>query len=246
MQMGATIIVVDAIWPQYRYPNGDPNYAKSADLVKPDYRFEDLKSICDRNGWHYLKMDEFAFNGAQYNYALDYIERQAIPCEYIYFIDSDECLDPVYMDVWISHIEQCKGHNLSQLRFNKTLEIVPGWKGLEVDGRVGGSYGIVWGEALRVKREEFFDGNFHFKSPVAFGVTEVPLYHLHHFRKNAARRINDGVFDTGGKAYRIADAPDMPNTDYVLRLKGKYGDGFQVDSQSVGSYMGTVIFDANK
>jgi hypothetical protein len=243
MQLGATIIVVDAIWPQYQYPNGDPNYAKSADLMKPDYRYEDLQSISDRNGWHYLKMDKFAFNGEQYNYALDYIKNEGMPCEYIYFIDSDECLDPVYLNIWLSHIDQCKKQNLNQLRFNKTLEILPGWKTVEVDERWVGSYGIVWGDALEVRREEYFDGNFYFKSPVPFGVTEAPLYHLHHFRKNAARRITDGFFDTGGKAYRIADAPDIIMTAYTKSLKDKFGDRFQLESQSLGSYMGKVIFD---
>jgi len=246
MQMGATIIVVDAIWPQYVYPNGDPKYAQTADLVPADFHVEDLKSICDRNGWHYLKMDQFAFNGAQYNYALDYIEEKSIPCDHIFFIDSDEALDPLYKDVWLSHIEECKKHNLSQLRFTRTVEILPGWKIVIVDSRVGGNYSILWGDALKVRREEYFDGNFHFKSPVAFGMTQVPLYHLHHFRKNAMKRIENGVFDTGGVAYDIANAPDIHESEYITRLKEKFGDRFQVDNQSRHSYLGGVIFEGNK
>ena len=30
--LGATIIVVYALWPQYDYPNGDPNFAKTSDF----------------------------------------------------------------------------------------------------------------------------------------------------------------------------------------------------------------------
>lgn len=244
MQLGATIIVVDAFWPQYLYPNGDPNYAKTSDLITPQFKIEDLASICARNNWHYLKMDKFAFNGEQYNYALDYIKKEAIPCEHIYFVDSDECLDPMYADLWIGHINECKKNNLAQLRFKNTIEILPGWKSLVVDDRAGGSYGILWGDALEVRREEFFDGNFYFQQPVPFGITSIPLYHLHHFRKNSVSRIQDGIFSAGGKGYDIRNAPDIQETEYIKRLKAKYQNDFHTEGFRKGdSYLGSAIFD---
>ena len=242
MQLGAVVIVVDAIWPKYLYPNGDENYAKTMDLVPPDFQLEDLKSICDKHGWHYLKMDDYAYNGTQYNYALDYIEKYSIPCDHIFFIDSDETLDPMYKDVWLSHIQECKNNNLSQLRFSRTVEILPEWKIVTVDTRVGGNYSILWGNALKVRREEYFDGNYHFKSPVSFGVTQVPLYHLHHFRKNAYRRIENGIFQTGGVEYDIKKAPNIHDSDYIQHLKEKYKNKFQVNNQG-GSYLGSIIFE---
>jgi hypothetical protein len=107
-------------------------------------------------------MNDYACNGRQYNYALDYIEKYSIPCDHIFFIDSDENLDTMHKDVWLSHIQDCKSNNLSQLRFSRTVEILPEWKIVTVDTRVGGNYSILCGDALKVRREEWFDGNYHF------------------------------------------------------------------------------------
>jgi len=241
-QFNSTIIVVDAIWPRLTYPKPDDfGPGLHTKDIDPAFRFENLKEICDENNFHYIKLDKFAFNGEQYNVALDYISSNNINCDHILFYDSDETLDPYFNPYIFQEIEKAKKNGKNQLRFMSTIEILPGWKMLRVDDRVGGNFGFVWGEAINIRREEFFDGNFVFKTPVEFDVTGIPLYHLHHFRKNGLRRINGDIFSAGGISYSILNCPEAVDTEYILHLKSKYKNNFALNLQTEASYLGDAI-----
>ena len=127
------------------------------------------------------------------------------------------------------------------LRFSSTIEILPGWKMLRVDGRTAGNFGFVWGNSIKIRREEYFDGNFIFKSPVPYNVTGIPLYHLHHLRKNATLRIFNNKFHGGGIEYDIGNCPSIPDTSYVVHLKKNFKNGFPIDSQHPNNYLGSGL-----
>lgn len=243
--LGATIIVVYALWPQYDYPNGDPNFAKTSDLVDPDFKLDDVESIARSKGWHYLKMDKFAFNGEQYNYALDYIEANEMSCEHIWFVDSDECIDPIYASIIDAQVEEAKNLGVQQLRFTKRIEVLPDWKQLELNNIVTGNYGLLWGDALKIRRETFFDGNFHFKSEVKFAHTNIPLIHLHHFRNNAANRITNGKWLGAGLEIDITDAPELYDSQFTRSLRQKF-NRFYHNRSNFDSYLGPSIFQSTK
>jgi hypothetical protein len=76
---------------------------------------------------------------------------------------------------------------------------------------------------------------------VSFGVTQVPRYHLHHFRKNDMKRIENRVFQTGGVFYDITNAENIHESDYIRHLKCKYKNRFKIEDQG-GSDLGKVIF----
>lgn len=240
--LGATVIVVYALWPQYDYPNGNPDFAKTSDLVNPNFDIDDIESIAKQRGWHYIRMDKFAFNGEQYNTALKYIKEKNIPCEHIWFVDSDECLDPDDVGALSAHIDQCKSASLEQIRFNVKIEILPEWKFVVAQPVSHGNYGILWGKALNIERETYFDGNYQFKEEVKFGVTNIPLFHLHNIRKNCAQRIVGDIYSSGGIEHSIKAADFLPDILYVQYLKNKYGNSFYKNFSSVDSYLGPSIF----
>ncbi|MFA6014051.1 MAG: hypothetical protein WC742_03215 [Gallionellaceae bacterium] len=238
--LGATIIVIYALWPQYDYPNGDPNFAKTSDLVDHNFKLDDVESIAKKKGWHYVRMDKFAFNGEQYNFALDYIKNNGLECEHIWFVDSDECIDPVYSQAICDQVVEAKRMGLEQIRFAKRIEVLPGWRQIELNNILSGNYGILWGEALKVRRETFFDGNFHFKSNVNFAQTSIPLIHLHHFRLNAANRIVNGKWCGGGLEVDITSASVLYDSPYIQLLKEKFTHFYA--QRSADSYLGPSIF----
>lgn len=241
-RLGGTIIVVYALWPQYEYPNGDPNFARTADLVAPDHRLDDVESIARAKGWHFLPMNKFAFNGEQYNFALDYIEGNGIPCDHLWFVDSDECIDIGNAKLMVDTVARARAAGVEQLRFSRKIEILPGWKQCELDNVIGGNYGVVWGEAVKVRRETFFDGNFYFKSPVSCLATTIPLLHLHAFRRNASVRIDDGKWRGGGLEIDISQAPDLYDSEYTRFLKTRFTQ-FHTERGHIDSYLGMSIFD---
>lgn len=240
---GGYVVVVDALWPTLNYPT-DPEQISTSTFLKPDQRFEDIGSIIQRHSlndrFFYLKPTEYMYNGAQYNLALDFIRNNNLPCEHILFHDGDETLDPHFSELIYDHIKTAKTTGASQLRFTTTLEILPGWRALKVEDRIGGNFGFVWGEYLFTRRLEHFDGNFFFENNVPFIGTMVPLYHLHHFRTNAARRISESrtEFFSGGKSYCIKELPEIYETPYVKRLKGRFLDKFN-DCLQGETYLGS-------
>ena len=233
------VIVVDALWPTLTYPDPDAQIQQTHVLIPPNERFEDINRILKRHSlfdrFFYIRADDYMYNGTQYNLALDFIQKHNLPCEHILFHDGDEALDPIYTDLVLSHIQTAKDRGTSQLRFMSTIEILPGWKGLTVNDRLGGNFGFVWGKHLFTRRLNHFDGNFVFEIDVPFMITQVPLYHLHHFRRNALRRIShDGTqFSSGGITYDISNQPAMNETPYVKRIKEIYKNDFQVQSQGL-------------
>lgn len=240
-QFNSVVVVVDAIWPRLDYPDKDAAPGEHYFRVNPSYRFEDLYSLCKDNGYHYLKMDKFAYNGEQYNFALDYLEKNSIDTKHILFFDGDETLDPNFNENIAHEIFKAKQEGKEQLRFSSTIEILPGWKMLRVDGRTAGNFGFVWGNSIKIRREEYFDGNFIFKSPVPYNVTGIPLYHLHHLRKNATLRIFNNKFHGGGIEYDISNCPSIPDTSYIVHLKNNFKNGFPIDLQHPNNYLGSGL-----
>lgn len=244
--LGATIIVVYGLWPQYDYPNGDINFAQTSNLVEPTFNIDDVESIARKRGWHYLRMNKFAFNGEQYNLALDYIQQKRIKCDHIWFTDSDECIDPEHLKPLLDFILLCKSQGLQQVRFDINVEILPEWKYIVTGPIWHGNRGILWGDALKVTREINFDGNYNFTSDVKFVITTVPLFHLHHFRRNCAQRIRNGFWFGGGKSYSISEADFLPNTTHINYLKNKFKNGFYKNLFEIDSYLGPSIFSAER
>jgi hypothetical protein len=238
--LGATVIVVHGLWPKYDYPTSDPNFADMSSLVTPTTRIDNVAQIAEENGWHFLQMQKFAYNGEQYNAALGYIRDHGIPCEHIWFVDADNLIDPEHLSILLQDVELLKQNGISSLRFQNLLEIVPGWRTFTYNV-LAGNFGIVWGDALGVEREEYFDGNFRFKSEVSFVGTNVPLLHLHHFRKNAADRIWDGCWHGGGMTVNLETASPIYSSPYIQHLREKYPQ-FHVERGGQDSYVGSSIF----
>ncbi len=238
--LGATIIVVHGIWPRLNHPNSDAanDYSDPSRWVSPTHQIDDVAAIAKRNGWHFIQMDKFAFNGEQYNVALAYIRQHNIACDTIWFVDSDECIDPADTPALLAEVELFRQHGIGSVRFHKRTEIVRDWRGFSYD-ITGGNYGIVMGAALQLERETYFDGNFFFKTPISYGLTSVPLLHLHHFRKNAASRVHDGIWEGGGMKVDLSTVPALPETDYIRQLKAKYQD-FHEDTGEY--YLGNAVY----
>jgi len=239
--LGATVVVVHGLWPKYDYPNSDPNFAEMAARRKPTDHIDNVVEIVRKNNWHFIQMEEFAYNGRQYNLALKYLREKEIPFDHVWFVDADECIDPYNVPTLLSEIEALKGMNIDSIRFRVRAEIVPGWRMFGYD-ILQGNYGIVWGAGLLAEREEYFDGNFKFRTPVSFGASSVPLLHLHHFRKNASNRIINGFWHGGGAVIDLATAQPVYASPYIDHIKQRYPE-FHVDREGPDSYIGASIFE---
>ena len=245
VSLGATVIVVYGIWPRIDHPTGElTKYSDPSKWVNPTYQVDDVQAIAQRNGWHFIQMDKFAYNGEQYNTALDYIESRQMACDAIWYVDADECIDPAQTDTLLNEIAFFRNNGVRSVRFHKRVEIVEDWKGFTYD-ITGGNYGIVLDEATRLRRETYFDGNFFFKNPISYGITSVPLLHLHHFRENAANRITNGIWQGGGLEIDITRLDPVPETAYISALKAKYPHFHHRDTNS-DSYLGTSLFKNEK
>jgi len=241
VSLGAEVIVVHGIWPRIDHPTDEPSkYGDSSAWISPQHHIDNVQAIAAVKGWHFIQMQDYAYNGTQYNIALEYIALNAIPCDYIWFVDSDECIDPAQTNTLLAEVELFRSKGVHSVRFHKRLEIVPDWKAFSYD-ITGGNYGIVMGDALTLRRKTHFDGNFHFETPIPFGITSVPLLHLHHFRKNAAKRITDGIWNGGGLFVEVAKAPDLYDSAYTRHLKARYSE-FHVDAGEFSSYLGSALF----
>ena len=87
----------------------------------------------------------------------------------------------------------------------------------------------------------YFDGNFHFEQPVRYGITSVPLLHLHHFRKNAAKRIFDGVWQGGGLAVNVSQCDPLYESAYTDQLRERY-PAFHVADDDASFYLGNELY----
>ena len=68
LMLGATIIVVHGIWPRIDHPTDElTQYSSPENWVLPTHQVDDVKQIALKNGWHFIQMDKFAYNGEQYN-----------------------------------------------------------------------------------------------------------------------------------------------------------------------------------
>ena len=80
--LGAEIIVVHGIWPRLDHPSEPATkYGDSAAWVSPLHQMDNVQDIAREHGWHFIQMPDFAYNGVQYNTALQYIQQKGIPCE---------------------------------------------------------------------------------------------------------------------------------------------------------------------
>lgn len=241
--LGATIIVVHGLWPQINYPGEDAVFGDTRRWLSPTSQPDNVQEIAESHGWHFIQLDHYAFNGEQYNVALDYIRANEIPCDHIWFVDSDECIDPARIPLLLAEVAQAKELGASQLRFQHRTEIVPGWKGFSYNVAQG-NFGIVWGKALQLQRETYFDGNFTFKGDVVFAGSSIPLLHLHHFRKNAADRIIDGCWIGGGMKVNLeTDTTPLEDTDYIQHLKTRYATFYLERGGKYSSYIGNDIYE---
>lgn len=208
--------------------------------VSPTHQVDDVKQIAIRNGWHFIQMDKFAYNGEQYNVVLDYIKSNHLPCDYLWFVDSDECIEPANIELLLSEISLFEKNGIKSVRFHKRVEIVGDWRYFIYDVSAG-NYSITMGDAVWLEREIFFDGNYFFKSPISYGITSVPLLHLHQYRKNAAGRVNKGIWYGGGMEVEIGSLQTLPETPYIRELKAKYPLYFETNFGC--SYIGSSIYD---
>lgn len=128
LMLGATIIVVHGIWPRIDHPTDElTQYSSPENWVLPTHQVDDVKQIALKNGWHFIQMDKFAYNGEQYNVALDYIKSNHLPCDYLWFVDADECIDPANIDLLLSEINLFEKNGIKSVRFHKRIEIIGDW-----------------------------------------------------------------------------------------------------------------------
>ena len=240
--LDATIIVVYGIWPRLDHPTEiDPLKGDSSKWLTPVSQVDNVMEICNRNNWIFLQMDNFSYNGAQYNRALNFILENNIPCDHIWFVDGDECIDQENIDHVLLDVEEMKRQGFDSLRFKNRIEILPGWKCFRYNV-TGGNYGICTGAALKLRRKEFFDGNFFFESEIPFATTEVPLLHLHHFRRNAAKRIFNNSWHGGGIVQNLDACQQLYDSEYTKLLRSKFKAFFVSDSED-SFYLGAEIYN---
>lgn len=241
--LGATVIVIHAIWPRIDHPTGEKLiYSDSENWLGPLDQLDNVENIAKNKGWHFIQMHDYAYNGKQYNLALDYIKSRKIPCDAIWFVDSDECIDPRDTDTLLKEIELFRSHGIESVRFHKRKEILPGYREFTYDV-TGGNYGIVFGDLLSVQRKTHFDGNFFFERQAPYAITSVPLLHLHHFRKNAARRITNGIWYGAGLEVEISKLPHLYSSSYTNFLIEKYPEFHIEDANKPTSYLGSALFE---
>lgn len=243
-ELGATIIVVHGIWPYIKYFTDKDPSAQAKNITRPDFQIDNVKEIAEKNNWHFIQMSTFEYNGIQYNKALDYITKNNIPCDHIWFVDSDECIDPVFAPFLLEDIEKVKQANGNQLRFRNRIEILPEWKYIQTSIEIGNE-GIVWGDALYQTRQNGFDGNWRFANfrDLRYGNTRVPLYHLHNLSKHGANRIKGNIYESGKLKVDIDNVNHyIKETEYTNYLKQKYTK-FYTDREGEDSYIGSEVFE---
>ena len=104
--LGAEIIVVHGVWPRLDHPTDEPTkYGNPALWIGPTQHLDNVAELAKSNGWHFIQMEDYAYNGTQYNVAMQYIADQKIPCEYVWFVDADECIDPLDLPKFLNEVE---------------------------------------------------------------------------------------------------------------------------------------------
>lgn len=244
--LGAEIVVVHGIWPCIRYFQGkEDKYRHAENWIPPTHHVDNVKEIAKKHNWHFIQMEDYAYNGIQYNKALDYIEEKGMPCENIWFVDSDECIDPIHTNFLQYDVALAKEKGTTHIRFWDRVEIMPEWKFLRTSIEIGNE-GIVWGEGLKARRKDGFDGNWKFqKSSIGhkYVKTNIPLLHLHNMSKNSADRIQNGIYHSGSLKINLDKLKTgLPETEYIKMLKGKYKT-FYTDRKGKESYIGPTVYE---
>jgi hypothetical protein len=233
--LGARIILVYGIWP----PELSLIEAKKRNVVlpAPSDKLCAAVEIAKKHKWDVIELDTYAYNGVQYNLALEYIERMKIPCEHIWFTDADECIDPDNLRSLLADIAIAKKAGVEQVRFRYKTEILPNWKSFSYGGQEQGNYGVLWGGLLKLGRLNGFDGNYHFPVQVPYLSTNVPLLHLHNFRKRAAKRVFGESWRGGGSVIDFSNSPVLYHSQYTEHLRKRY-EKFECEIQTNDSYTG--------